>query len=70
MKIKNSQSQFVCHIGKLTVHRILLGDREVYCAYDSKISTIGFFIEEGLARRMHRRLRKKKSPIRSPSQAH
>jgi len=68
-QIKKCQSRFVCHIGKLTVHRMMLGYQEVYCAYDSNISTIGFFLPQPLARRMHRNAEEKKSSLRLPSQA-
>ena len=68
-QIKKSQSRFVCHIGNLTVHRMMLGDQEVYCAYDSNISRIGFFIDYRFALQMHHLADEKKSPLRLPSQA-
>jgi len=59
--IQSSRSRFITRIGKLTIHKAIAGNHEVFCAYDSKISKIGFFIEEGLGRRILRRVRAKRN---------
>lgn len=64
--IRTSHSRFVTKLGKLTVHKVMAGSQAVYCAYDSKISAIGFFIEEALGRRFLRRARDKRN--RRPTQ--
>lgn len=61
--IQKSRSDFICRIGKLTVHRIALREQpEVYCAYDSNISSIGFFIYKEKGREMAQYAIRRKFP--------
>lgn len=66
--IQSSHSEFVTRLGKLTIHRLAADNQLVYCAYDSNIGKVGFFIDESLGRRIMRRTKEKKRLRRAQQQ--